>query len=95
MGEPEEGQTLDRIDNEQGYFKENCRWASGHIQAVNSRRRTSDTGHRGVVYIPIYKKWMANITVQGKRYYSKVYASLEEAVVARRTLELAHWDTRA
>lgn len=95
MGEPEEGQTLDRIDNEQGYFKENCRWASGHIQAVNSRRRASSTGHRGVVYMPLYKKWMANITVQGKRYYSKVCDTLEEAVAARKNLEFAHWETRA
>jgi hypothetical protein len=93
MGEPAEGQTLDRIDNEQGYFKENCRWASGHTQAVNSRRRKSITGHRGVAYFPIYQKWIANITVQGKRYYSNVYGTLEEAVAARKQLEIAHWGT--
>lgn len=91
MGEPAQGQTLDRIDNRLGYFKANCRWASGHLQAVNSKRALSATGHRGVVYLPAYKKWLANITANGKRYYSSVYASLEEAVAARRRLEQIHW----
>jgi len=91
MGEPAEDQTLDRIDGEKGYYKENCRWASGHVQAVNSRRRVSKTGHRGVVYLLKDRRWLANITVHGKRYYSRVCASLEEAVQARQALERQYW----
>lgn len=38
MGEPSKGLTLDRIDNEKGYSKDNCRWATQKEQCNNTRR---------------------------------------------------------
>jgi hypothetical protein len=38
MGAPEPGFSLDRIDNEKGYEKENCRWVRLAHQAKNTRR---------------------------------------------------------
>ena len=38
MGERLEGTTLDRIDNNKGYLKENCRWATAKEQLSNTRR---------------------------------------------------------
>lgn len=38
MGPPPEGKQIDRINNDLGYFKENCRWSTREEQAKNTRR---------------------------------------------------------
>jgi hypothetical protein len=37
MGEPEEGMTLERVKNEEGYSPENCKWATAAEQGLNKR----------------------------------------------------------
>jgi hypothetical protein len=51
MGERPEGKSLDRIDNELGYFPENCRWATVKEQLNNQRRnrRLTLDGHTQTV----------------------------------------------
>lgn len=95
MGEPEGNETLDRIDGTKGYFKENCRWASPSVQAINSNRRCSKSGYRGVVFYDKLKKYGANLTHCKKRYYSKLFNTAEEAFKARKELELKHWGEAA
>lgn len=38
------GLTLDRVDNEKGYCKENCRWATSRTQAQNRRNTVEVDG---------------------------------------------------
>lgn len=37
MGERPKGKTLDRIDSEKNYYKENCKWSSPLEQRLNQR----------------------------------------------------------
>lgn len=43
MGEQPEGLTLDRVDNNGDYYKENCRWTTQKEQMKNTRRAISIT----------------------------------------------------
>lgn len=44
MGDRPKKHTLDRIDRDKGYTKDNCRWASHTMQNVNKSYKKSKTG---------------------------------------------------
>jgi hypothetical protein len=92
MGEPEGDETLDRINVYGNYEPGNCRWAGVQTQNRNIRLRANNkTDYIGVSAVG--QKFMAKITVCKKAYYSKCFATIDEAVAARKELERVHWGT--
>lgn len=84
MGERPAGTSLDRIDNEKGYSKDNCRWATNAQQHANRRitvkfsdGRTVDEVAReaGVsdrtLYMRLYRGWTEDEAISGRRAKAK------------------------
>lgn len=93
MGEkPTPDYTIERIDNDKGYFPDNCVWASKTAQSRNQRvRKTSKTGIRGVTKIKQSQLYRARINVNGKEVHLGVFEDLKEAAFARKQAELLYW----
>jgi hypothetical protein len=79
-----DGLSIDRINNDLGYFKENCRWTTQNVQSQNTRlinsRNTS--GYRGIHYKIDRKKWYAKIMVNSKTKHLGVFNTAIDAAKA-------------
>ena len=71
--------TLDRIDNNLGYTKENCVWNTRSKQQRNQRlRNTNTSGYKGVWYRKNRDRWIAECLEK----YLGSYKTKEEASAA-------------
>jgi len=68
MGERPEGMSIDRVDNNKGYSKSNCKWATGKEQRanmrdsiiVNGKSLTQIASKLGITYHAAYKRLKKN-----------------------------------
>ena len=89
MGECPEGMTLDRIDVDGNYCKENCRWTDFSEQAFNTRKQINNTsGRTGVVWNKKTQKWEARMNINKKQTCVGLFVNFEDAVAAREKAEL-------
>lgn len=79
-----EGLTLDRIDVNANYDKDNCRWVSQNIQSRNTRilRKTNTSGYRGVTFNKKQGKFHSKICVNSKTIHIGTFPTAIEAAKA-------------
>jgi hypothetical protein len=75
--------SLDRVDNSKGYFKDNCRWANTREQQSNTRRTENAVSkYVGVTFHKGSKKWRARIEIQKEQLNLGLYEEEIEAAEA-------------
>jgi len=85
MGEPKTRDTLDRIDSNDDYKPENCRWVNRVIQSRNTKGR-------GIHWREKLGKWRAYITVHRKQITLGHFENKKDAEEARmRAKEKYHY----
>jgi len=82
------GRTVDRIDNDKGYYPENVRAATKSEQNINQRMRKDNTSKVvGVSFCAGTSKWKCQTRIYGKRAYLGLYDNLKDAKEARSASE--------
>jgi ribosomal protein S27E len=80
MGERPKGTTLDRINNELGYFKDNCRWVTSEEQSNNKRSSVKIT-YKGKTQT--LSQWAKEYNMKRETLYGRVTLakwSIEKAI---------------
>jgi hypothetical protein len=81
VGVKPKGKSLDRIDNNADYSKENCRWSTQYEQSRNKR---NNNNHPGVVWDKGRNCYRAQIRINKKETNLGRFVKLEDAIFAHK-----------
>ena len=91
MGEPtSDSHSLERIDNNSGYCKENCKWETASRQQSNRRVSNNTSGRVGVNFCTFTAKWRATLRCDKVNIWLGRFDSFEAACEAIEKAELEY-----
>jgi hypothetical protein len=85
---PTDKHSIDRIDVNGNYCKENCRWVTIHKQAANKRNSNKTVG---VSYDKSRNTWNASLVIDKVNVFRKRYTTERAAIVARLFAEIKYF----
>lgn len=90
---PSDKHTLERVDVNLGYSKENCIWTDDRgLQTYNSRKRSNNkSGKTGVCWYEASQSWSVEIKKDKIKYFLGYYKDLATAISVREQAELEHY----
>ena len=92
VGKRPKGKTLDRINTEGNYEKNNVKWSNPTQQNINQRiSKRNKTGAKGVRWDRNRQKYVVNIGINCISHFIGRFLTLEAAVTARQQAELKYW----
>lgn len=83
MGErPSKKHSIDRVDPDKGYYKENCKWSTSVEQAINCRKRKNTSSYfKGVSFCSkmLHRPWKCTIQKGRNTTHLGYFKTEEEA----------------
>lgn len=80
MGDkPTPQHTLDRINNNEGYSPDNCRWASKSEQIINTKVRSDNkSGIKGVCWSVTKQRWYVRVIRNNQLIANRYFRTIPE-----------------